>query len=321
MISNNLSYIRHFRGHRLKRLRFWFGKLYRRTIQEFGGRFYINPDADLRKSILVAGAARSGTTWLGDLITSHIPCRMLFEPFNPDLVPEYSGFRYFQYMRPGSENPEFYAFARMVFTGKIRNRWVDRQNERIVSEYRLIKEIRANLALKWIHDNFPEIPIIFLMRHPCAVVASRMDLGWATDSDIEPLLSQPDLVTDHLRPYMDLIKGTRTPEEKHAVIWSVSYLVPLQQFQPGELRIVYYENLCNQPEVELPAIFNSIGYRYEKPLTNRINRPSQTAKQTSPIVTGTDMTMSWKKRLSARQTTNIRRVVDAFGLSHLYVDS
>ena len=178
----------------MKRLRFWSRKLFRRVVQGFGSRFYVNPDADLRKSILVAGTARSGTTWLGDLIASQIPCRILFEPFNPDLVPEYRSFSYFQYMRPGSENLEFRAFARMVFTGEIRNRWVDRQNERIVSEYRLIKEIRANLALKWLHDNFPEIPIIFLMRHPCAVVSSRMELGWATDSDIQPFLSQSDLL-------------------------------------------------------------------------------------------------------------------------------
>jgi hypothetical protein len=269
----------------------------------------------------VAGAARSGTTWLGDLIASQIPCRILFEPFNPDLVPQYRDFHYFQYMRPGSENPEFHAFARKVFTGEIRNRWIDRQNERIVSEYRLIKEIRANLALKWLHDNFPETPIILLMRHPCAVVASRMELGWATDGDIESFLSQPDLAIDHLSPYVDLIKSAKTTEEKHAVIWSVSYLVPLRQFQPGELTLVYYENLCKQPEVELSAIFSSIGYKYEKPMADMINRPSQTARQTSAIVTGTDKITSWKKQLSDAQTGNILRVVDAFGLSYLYGDS
>jgi Sulfotransferase family len=320
ILSSHLC-IRHFKKEQLKQIRFWSRKFYRRAIQEVASRLYVNPDSDLRNSILVAGTARSGTTWLGDLIASQIPCRILFEPFNPDLVPEYRSFRYFQYMRPGSENLEFQTFARMTFTGEIRNRWVDRQNERIISECRLIKEIRANLALKWLHDNFPEVPLIFLMRHPCAVVLSRMELGWATDSDIEPFLSQPDLVTDHLSPYMDLIKDAKTIEEKHAIIWSVSNFVPLKQFQPGELRIIYYENLCTQPEVELPAIFTSIGHRYEKPMIDRINRPSQTTRQTSAILTGTDKTTSWKKHLSATQITNILRVVGAFGLSHIYGDS
>jgi hypothetical protein len=305
----------------LKRIRFWTRKFYRRAIQEFASRFYINPEADSRKSILIAGTARSGTTWLGDLLASQIPSRILFEPFNPDLVPEYRDFHYFQYLRPETENPEFRAFAHKVFTGKIRNRWIDRQNERIRSEYRLIKEIRINLALKWLHDNFPKVPIIFIMRHPCAVVASRMELNWATDHDIEPLLSQPDLVTDHLAPYVDLIKDARTDEEKHAVIWSVSNLVPLKQFNPNEIKIVYYENLCTQPEIELPAIFESSGQKYNDEKTDTVSRPSQTTRLTSAVVDGTDKISAWRKKLSVAQTENILRVVEAFGLSQVYGNS
>jgi len=272
----------------------------------------------LNRSILVAGTARSGTTWLSDLIASQIPCRILFEPFNPNLVPEYRGFRYLQYMRPDSENLEFRAFARMVFTGEIRNRWVDRQNERIISEYRLIKEIRANLALRWLHDSFPEVPIIFLMRHPCAVVSSRMELGWATDSDIEPFLSQPHLMADYLCEYRELIRNARTEEEKHAIIWSISNLVPLKQFQPGELKIVYYEYLCTQPELELPAIFTSIGQRYESTAMDKINRPSQTTRETSALVNGKDQISHWKQKLTSLQIDNILRVVEKFGLGDFY---
>jgi hypothetical protein len=302
----------------LKRLRFWSRKLYRRAIQEIGSRFYINPDTDSRKSILVAGTARSATTWLGDLIASQIPCRILFEPFNPDLVPQYRGFSYFQYMRPGTENPEFCAFARKVFSGEIRNHWIDHQNERIHSKYRLIKEIRINLALKWLHDNFPQLPIILLLRHPCAVVSSRMELGWATDEDIEPFLSQPDLIEDHLGPYLHLIKNARTAEEKHAIIWSVSNLVPLKQFQSNQIKIIYYENLCTQPEIELPNLFASIGQNYERPRLDQMNRPSQTTRTTSAVVGGTDKITQWKKKLSPPQIDNILRVVESFGLDHLY---
>lgn len=305
----------------MKRIIFWQRKLSRRAVQLIGSRLYINPDPDLRKSILVAGTARSGTTWLGDLIASQIPSRILFEPFNPDLVPEYRGFHYFQYIRPETANPEFYGFAQKVLTGDIRNRWIDHQNERILSRYRLIKEIRVNLALKWVHDSFPEVPIIFLMRHPCAVVASRMDLGWATDKDIEPFLSQPELVEDYLAPYMDLIQSARTIEEKHAIIWCISNLIPLKQFKPDELKISYYENLCTQPELELPSIFTSIGQRSVSRIIDTINRPSQTTREMSAVVSGIDKTTNWRKRLSLEQINNILRVVEVFGLSHIYGDS
>ena len=308
-------------GAGLKQMSFWSRKFYRRAIQLFGSHFYFNPNPDMRRSILVAGTARSGTTWLGDLIATQIPSRILFEPFNPDLVSDYRRFRYFQYMRPGTENSEFHAFAQKVFTGEIRNRWIDSQNERIISRFRLVKEIRANLALKWLHDNFPEIPILFIMRHPCAVVLSRMELGWATDHDIEPFLSQPQLMEDFLGPYSDLIRSARSSEEKHAVIWSVSNLVPLKQFSSEELRVVYYENLCTQPEIELPGIFEAIGYQYSGLVVTSRNQPSQTTRSASAVVAGTNKIENWKNKLSRSQIDNVLRVVQAFGLGHMYDDS
>jgi sulfotransferase family protein len=306
---------------RLQQLTFWSRKYYRRAIQLFGSHLYFNPNPDIRKSILVAGTARSGTTWLGDLIASQIPSRILFEPFNPDLVSDYRHFHYFQYLRPGTENPEFYAFAQKIFTGKIRNGWIDRQNERIFSKFRLVKEIRANLALKWLHDNFPEVPIILIVRHPCAVVLSRMELGWATDHDIEPFLSQPQLVEDYLGPYMNLIRSAKNSEEKHAVIWSISNLVPLKQFRSGELKVVYYEDLCTQPEMELPGIFEAIGCQYSGSLITSSTQPSQTTRRASAVVTGTNKIGNWKKKLSPTQIDNILQVVQAFGLGHLYGES
>jgi hypothetical protein len=305
----------------LKQMSFWSRKFYRRAIQLVGSHFYFNPSPDIRRSILVAGTARSGTTWLSDLIASQIPSRILFEPFHPDLVSDYRRLHYFQYMRPGTENLEFYAFAHKVFTGKIRNRWIDRQNERIISKFRLVKEIRANLALKWLHDNFPEVPILFMMRHPCAVVLSRMELGWATDHDIEPFLSQPQLIEDYLAPYLDLICNAETVEEKHAVIWSVSNLVPLKQFHSKGLKVVYYENLCTQPEIELPEIFEATGYQFSSPLIAHSNQPSQTTRRDSAVVTGTNKIENWKKKLSRSQTDNILRIVQAFHLDYLYGDS
>lgn len=305
----------------MKQISFWSRKLYRRATQLIGSHLYFNPDPDIRRSILVAGTARSGTTWLGDLIASQMPSRILFEPFHPDLVSDYRSFHYFQYMRPGTEDPEFHAFAEKVFTGEIRNRWIDHQNETIISKFRLVKEIRANLALKWLHDNFPEVPIIFIMRHPCAVVLSRMELGWATDRDIEPFLSQPYLLEDHLGPYLDLICSAENVEEKHAVIWSVSNLVPLKQFNSNELKVVYYENLCTQPEIELSGIFETIGYQYSDSLITRSNQPSQTTRRASAVVTGANKIKNWQKKLSRSQIDHILRVVQAFGLGHLYDDS
>lgn len=305
----------------LKKISFWSEKYYRRAIQLFGSHFYRNPEPDLHRSILVAGTARSGTTWLGDLIASQISCRVMFEPFHPELVKEYQAFHYFQYMRPAGKNNKLHVFAQRVFTGQIRDRWIDRQNESIFPKYRLIKEIRANLMLKWLHENFPEVTALLLLRHPCAVVQSRMQLGWATDRDIEPFLLQPELVSDHLSDHLDMIRSAKTEEEKHAIIWCVSNLVPLKQFLPGDVKIVYYENLLVQPEVELTAIFEYLGQDYDPSLLERMGRPSQTTIVTSAVVSGANKTSYWKKALTPAQIERILKIVREFGLGHLYNDS
>jgi hypothetical protein len=177
-----------------------------------------------------------------------------------------------------------YTYCLRVFSGSIRNKWIDRQVSTLFPKYRVIKEIRANLFLKWLHDNFPSIPILFLVRHPCAVVLSRMQLKWATDGDIEPFLSQEKLVEDYLYDKLDLIMNAKTPEEKHAIIWCISNLVPLKQFNPGELNIVFYENLCLRPEVEIPRIFQIIGHEYNNTIFSSLKKPSGTVTNSSAVM-------------------------------------
>ena len=302
-------------------VKYQFQKLYRRVVQFVGSRWYVDSDPDSRKCILVAGTARSGTTWLADLITSQLPCRLMFEPFHPKLVPEYAGFNYFQFMPPGQQCEKLYAFAQRVISGDIRNRWIDRKNEQIFPRFRLVKEIRANLLLKWLHDHFPEVPILFIIRHPCAVVLSRIELGWATDTDIEPLLQQPDLVAHYLDDKLDLIRSVTHPEEKHAMIWSICNLVPLAQFRDNGMSLIYYEHLCTQAEVELPRLFESIHQNYDQSIAERIMVPSSTTRRTSAVITGEDKIARWKKTLTTAQIDRILRVVESFGLAHLYGDS
>jgi hypothetical protein len=269
----------------------------------------------------VAGTARSGTTWLAALLASGGRCRVLFEPFHTRKVPAYRGFHYFQYMRPGEENDHLLSFAREVMTGGIRNRWIDRHAEVLRPNRRLIKEIRANLLLKWLHDRFPEVPILLILRHPCAVVASRLQLGWATDSDIESFLAQPKLVADFLDRRMDLVRRATTDAEKHALVWCLSYLVPLTQFAPGEVERVYYEDLCLRPEIELPRLYRTLGLSQDEAVLDTADRPSLTSRSRSAVVTGEDRISRWRKLLPARDAEAVISLVESFGLGGLYGDS
>jgi Sulfotransferase family len=291
-------------------------RLYRRVIQTACSKLYRDAESLTSNSVMIAGTARSGTTWLADIIASQRPCRIMFEPFHSQLVSKFGAFHYFHYMRPTEPNPELLSYCHRIFTGDIRHRWIDRQVEHLFPQYRLIKEIRANLFLKWLKDMFPEVPLLFIVRHPCAVVASRLQLGWATDTDIDSFLSQPDLVEDFLSTKLDVIHRADTAAEKHALIWCIHHLVPFKQFNPTDLNVVFYEDLCLQPELQIPRIFRAIGQEFDDSVYEHLSIPSVTTSRRNGIRID-----RWQEELSKRQIDDILRTVDAFGLGDIYGNS
>lgn len=302
-------------------LKYHLNKILRRTSRAISSRLFVDSDQNPRKSIIISGTGRSGTTWLASLISSRIACRIMFEPFHTGKIPQFSRYHLFQYMRPYQQDNELYKYACDVLSGNIRHPWIDWQNEHLFPKYRLVKEIRANLFLKWLHNKFPETPLLFILRHPCAVVLSRMEMKWATTSDIQPFLNQEELILDHIEDKLDIINKASTTEEKHAIIWCVSNYVPLRQFEQNELNVFFYEALCTQPEVELPRLFEVVGLEFKPSFLKLVNRPSATAGVTSAVMTGEDKTSRWKRELTSTQIDKILRIVQEFGMDQFYTDS
>lgn len=304
-----------------RRLHWRCRKLGRRLIRIAASRLYRDVHGDTRRSCLIAGTARSGTTWLAEVVASQRTCRIMFEPFNPRMVKAYARFHYFQYMRTDAADEALGAYCRSVLTGAIRDPWIDREVDVLRPRCRVIKDVRANLMLGWLHRQFPEVPMLLLVRHPCAVVASRMKLGWATDSDIASFTNQPDLVRDFLAGLMPAIEAADTDEAKHAVIWCVSYLVPLAQLSGAGPMRVHYEHLCTRPRAEFARVLARLGTDYRDSVVDTLAAPSMTSRDGSVVVTGGDRLADWSRALTARQVRTVLEVVDRFGLSHLYGES
>jgi hypothetical protein len=145
-----------------------------------------------------------------------------------------------------------------------------------------------------------------------------MELAWSTDQDIDPFLSQPKLVDDFLADKIKVIRRARTAEEKHAIVWCVSNLVPIKQFQPHQLHTVFYENLCMQLEQEVPKMFRAIGHKYTDMVFASARRPSSTTTLASATVNSEDRVVRWKRELSPVQISNILSIVEDFELGYIY---
>ena len=304
-----------------RRIRWRSREARRALVRAVCKRWYRDDQPDIRRSVLITGTARSGTTWLAEIIASQIASRLMFEPFNPELVEEYGAYRYFQYMRPDDEDEGLLAYCRRVFTGAVRHPWIDSRVEHLRPRIRLIKDIRTTLFLRWIRDRFPEMRVLFVIRNPCAVVASRLRLGWAHDEDIARLLCQPELREDHLDGVDELIERARTPEEKHAIVWCVTNLVPLRQLAGHNLDVFFYEDLCTRARNEVPRLFDLLGLEAGPAVFRALERPSTTARGFSAVVTGDDRLTAWKRWLSSAQADRVLAVVERFGLGGIYGDS
>ena len=280
----------------------------------FGGLHVDLGKGDHCSSVFVAGSGRSGTTWVSGMINHRNGYRFVFEPFHPGKVRMLRHFRRKQYLRPDDRREEYLGPARSILTGELRSLWADRFNRRLVARRRLIKDIRANLLLGWMRENFPGMPIVLLLRHPCAVVASRLALGWR--DVLSETMEQEELVEDFLLPMEAEIRAARGGFERHLFSWCIENYVPLRQFGPGEIHLSFYEDFLARPEYELRRLFASLGETFDGRVYHALKRPSPLSRRDGyPGDTSVD---AWRRSVTDRQLERTVEVLGLFGLDRVY---
>jgi Sulfotransferase family len=283
---------------------------------------YLDNVHDYRKSVFLCGSARSGTTWLKDLVNYANEYRILSEPFNCVNVRICRQFAPRQYIRPEDSDQRYLGPANAIFTGRVRDAWIDKTNRRTFVQRRLIKDVRSNLMLKWIRMHFPGMPIIFIVRHPCAVAVSKVKLGWGIDLE-KAYLSQDKLVADFLGPFVKEIKSAKSDFQKHVIAWCIETLVPFGQLNKGDVHLIFYENLCASPEAELKKLFAFLQKSFHESLLAFVNKPSgmvRTRGVLSPILSGGNLVDDWRNHISMDEFAESKMLLARFGLDRIYDD-
>lgn len=257
-------------------------------------------------ALVLASSSRSGSTWLADMLSFALQRQQIFEPLHPEYdatVRQLTGFDPHRdrissfYLRSGSTQPAWHQFLSAVLTGHVRNAWTDAAPAIESPRGLLIKMIRANLMLGYLYDHF-QPKIVYLVRHPCAVVNSRLWQRWSVDARL--LLKQEELVEDYLRPWVTEIERETDPVGSHALWWGVENLVAQRELAGRPHYRVYFESLMLDPRQGIKRIADYIGSAAGDVPQAMIEKPSWTSSRKggdaliAPLV-------SWKAGLAQEQ--------------------
>lgn len=312
----------------------------------------VDGNADLAKTVFLSSGARTGSTWVSEIINFDNGYRFLFEPFSrvvplrPSWAPRLEPDDRLRYIRPECDDLDLIAQASRVLSGSFRHPEVDQYNYnmRIAFDRRLVKETKSNLFLKWLHVHFPQVKLILLMRHPIPTIMSRRPQYFdlppgqrAVADDVEMrgrnysalTLSQPELLQDFLEPFRPVMESATTVFAQRVVEWSIQNYVPLHQFAPGEVHLIFYEDFCIDPVRQMRRLREFLGTELREDEAERIRsrsrQPSSTVHRTAvhgyrepSEIEGYEQIAKWTKRVQPDEQRDAARILQAFGLDGVY---
>jgi len=297
------------------------------------------------ENVIIAGSGRSGTTWIQDVLAQANDLRTVFEPLHPQGVARARGLAY-RYVEAEEECPDLRHFFDDLLARRLSGLWPDYRirpdrfnilthglkefalNGRKLARHRrkyraqqsrtsaVIKLIRANLMLPWIRRQYG-VPVLFVIRHPCAVIASRMKIGggdWNARRALEYYLADRRLIELVQHRYgVNITNTDRCREAILAVIWCIENMLPVSWSADYGFEVISYEGLLASPEAEWKRLIDALGLPY-LPDEGILRAPSQ---QVAPDLRNREIGRSnvakWRKELNAQQLEHIGAVLEEFG--------
>ena len=218
--------------------------------------------------ILVTGSHRSGTTWVGRMLSGSPNVGYIHEPFNVHRWPNWVPARLpHVYMYVCPENGHLYERAIedvLAFRYPLRNITAapnGRQVGQAVAEfgvslfYRLrrmrplLKDPIALMSAEWLADRFG-MQTVVMIRHPAAFASSIKRLRWRFD--FHNWRDQPLLQRDLIGPYEDQVRALAEREhdlvDQAILMWNVTHhvITGYEQRRP-EWAFIRHEDLSEEP--------------------------------------------------------------------------
>src|SRR5574341_351404 len=294
--------------------------------------------------ILVTGAHRSGTTWVGRMLAADSLTAYISEPLN--VLHRPGVFRakvphWYQYISEENEGEYFTAFQELLdfdyhLWDEIRSIRSLKDFLRMGRDFRifsnglmhgqriLIKDPFAVFSIPWFAKKL-NCRVVVTVRHPAALVISLNRLYWPFDFIV--LLDQPWLMRDYLEPYRDEMRSIK-PDDiigQAALLWKMIYhsVHSACELNPDFI-VVRHKDLSRDPINGYRALYTSLGLDFT-PQVQKIILDSTSSD--NPVELPREKTYSvkldslasidnWKKGLTEDEIQRVRKITEE--VSHLY---
>jgi hypothetical protein len=296
--------------------------------------------------ILVTGAHRSGTTWVGKMLSAAHNIAYISEPLN---VWHRRGVyradvkNWYQYITVENEEKylpafrELFNFRYHLFAeiGSLRSQkdflrmgrdLAIFMNGKLRGQRALLKDPFAVFSAPWFAQKL-NCKVVITIRHPGGFASSLKRLNW--HFDFRDLLNQPMLMRDHLE--LDRADMETMPADdivgQSALLWRMIYRSVHASRICGlfpDFKIVRHEDLSLDPVAGYKSLYESLGLTFDEKIRDTIlysssseNPTELSKKKVHSVKLDSRANMdNWKKRLTPEEITRIRKLTE--DVSHLF---
>ena len=237
-------------------------------------------------NVVVAGVPRSGTTWVGDVLSSAPDAVQVFEPDNPQRAdgtfPQVAkrGLGWMPVLAPGEPAPGYKRLWDLALAGGWPTRTPFPAARRVVErlpaplkapafglmaragvaarrtpEHVVVKTVHGSFALEWITAS-RALEVVVVRRNLFAVYTSNLDLGWGP-AGITTIPGLDDLVRREGWPAFD--PGASLLAAKAWEIAVMTKALEAACARNPEWPVVWHEDLVASPVERFGALFERLG--------------------------------------------------------------
>ena len=284
--------------------------------------------------ILITGAHRSGTTWVGKMLALAPGVGYVHEPFSPKTPNGLSpaGFRRYYTVvttenaaryRPGLEESLELRYDLGAQLRSVRS-W--RDVARIPRDYRRLRDWRRNgrrplmkdpialLSAEWLADAF-DMDVVVLIRHPAAFAASLKRLGWR--HSFATFFDENGTLPEVVRPYeAEIREQADRPGDglaQAAVLWRLLYgAVDGYRERHPDWTFLRHEDASLEPEATFELLYERLGLELTPAVRAAIEQSSASdnpSELPTPHAVALDSAASlgrWRDQLTPEEVETLR---------------